>query len=126
MLRYLTSLLLPAALFVLCPALASAQLLPPPSRAPAREWVDDNISGHYENVTSGGDCDVYRRGRGYVFVNERGSRAYFVYDGPGHLRLVRGEWNPSTQVTVSGDRYGRTVLRFKTWGARPGYWVSSD
>ena len=126
MLRCLTNLLLPVTLFALCPSLATAQLLPRPARPPARRWVDDNISGRYENVTSGGDARVFRRGRGYVFVNEHGTRAYFVYDGPGQLRMVDGDWNPSTRVTVSGDRHGRTVLRFRTWGERPGYWVSSD
>ena len=126
MLRYLTGLLLPAALFALSPAPADAQYPYPPRRPPDRRWVDDNISGRYENVTSGGDCEVYRRGRGFVFINEHGTRAYFVYDGPGRLRMVDGDWNPSTQVTVSGDRDGRTVLRFKTWGERPGYWVSTD
>jgi hypothetical protein len=126
MLRYLAALLVPATIFVLSPAPADAQYPGPPRRPPARHWVSDNISGHYENVSGGGECDVYRRGRGYVFINEHGSRAYFVYDGPGRLRMVSGEWDPSTRVTVSGDRYGRTVLRFETWDERPGYWVSME
>ena len=126
MLRYFAAFLLPALLFLLSPAPAGAQG-PRPRPVSARgPQMSDDLSGRYDNVSGGGDCSIYRRGRGYVFVNERGSRAYFVPSGPGQFRMVSGEWDPSTQVTVSGDRYGRTVLRFKTRGEHPGFWVSSD
>jgi hypothetical protein len=126
MLRYLAAFLLPALVFLLSPAPAGAQW-PRPRPVPARgPRMSDDLSGRYDNVSGGGECDVYRRGRGYVFINEHGSRAYFVPSGPGQFRMVSGEWDASTRVTVSGDRYGRTVLRFTTWSERPGFWVSSD
>jgi len=125
MLRYLTALLLPAALLLVSPAPASARLYPPPRPLPPRgPYVGDDLSGQYENVSGGGFCEVYRRGRGYVFVNESGSRAYMVPSGPGRFRVASGDWDPDVVGTVSGDRYGRTVIRFDTPGERPGYWVS--
>jgi hypothetical protein len=126
MLRYLAAFLLPALLFLLSPAPAGAQW-PRPRPVPARgPRMSDDLSGRYANVSGGGDCSVYRRGRGYVLVNERGSRAYFAPSGPGQFRMASGEWDPGVRVTVSGDRYGRTVLRFDSPDAATGYWVSAD
>src|SRR5436305_3619272 len=112
MLRYVAAFLLPALLFLLSPAPADAQYPFPPRRPAPRPWVRHNIAGRYENVSGGGECDVYRRGRGFVLVNERGSRAYMVPSGPGQFRMASGDWDPDVRMAVSGDRYGRPVLRF--------------
>lgn len=93
---------------------------PPPGEGP---WGGDPLPGTYHNRSGGGMCRVHRQPRGYLFINENGSRAVFDYVAPGRLQMIRGEWNPDTMVTVSQDGVGRTVLRFKEPGKPPGYWV---
>lgn len=123
MVRYLACLILPAALWLGTPSLASAQVYYPP---PPDGWEETGIAGPYYNVSGGGQTFIHQRGRGYVFVNEQGSRAFFVYSGPNQLRQVSGEWDPSVRATVSRDRQGRTVIRFSSPYDAPGYWVSAD
>jgi hypothetical protein len=114
------------ALFLLLPALL---LLTIPAFAPALPWDNPGfggLSGNYVNTSNGGNASVMRDGRSYVFTNENGSNARFVFDGPGQLRIVEGEWDPRTRVFVQGrDRFGRQVLRFESTG-RPGYWVQTN
>jgi len=78
------------------------------------------------NTSNGQPCQVDRRGRDYVFTNENGSLARFAFTGPGRLRMVEGDWNPDTVVTVTQDRYGRPVLRFQEPGNPPGTWVKEE
>jgi hypothetical protein len=116
MLRSLSILLLPA---VLC--LMSAA----PAKAQWRGRSGPDIAGDYINRSNDGECSVYQRGRSYVFVNENGSRARFVFTGPRRLKMVAGEWNPSTVVTVLRGRRG-PILRFQEANSRPGYWDPAD
>ena len=120
MIRYLAAFLLPALMFLGTVPPASAQRPPPPGA-----WRGADLSGRYINQSNGGECWVERRGRGYVFINENGSRARFQYTGPGRLAIVAGDWDPNVVATVLGDRRGRTVIRFDSPGAAPGSWVSS-
>jgi hypothetical protein len=124
MLRYFATLLLPAVLFLNSPAPAQAQYLPRGAKPGWRARVPD-LAGDY--VTQGGDpCSVERRGRAYVFINENGSWARFVFTGPNRLEQVAGQWDRSVVCTVKRDRSGRTVLRFSSPNAPPGYWYSDD
>jgi hypothetical protein len=122
MLRYLTALLLLAAL---CAAGAPPAAAAGPAVALGQRQADD-ISGTYINRSNGGECEVYARGRGYVFVNENGSKARFVFTRPGRLEMTAGDWDPSVVVTVQRGRGGRTVLRFDSGKERPGSWVRDD
>lgn len=121
MIRTCAILLLPAAL-MLSPSHAEAQW-GRPHLAFSRPF-DDALPGVYANVSGGGTCEVHADRRGYVFVNEKGSEALFVYYAPGKLRMIAGTWDPNTVVSVSRDRHGRTVLRFDEPGTPSGYWVS--
>jgi hypothetical protein len=125
MARYLISALLPALLLLTGAAPAPAQW---PSRPPPREHVRpaDNLSGAYVNTSNDGRCEVSRRGRDYVFVNENGTAARFDFVGPDRLEVVSGDWDPETVATVTRDRDGRLMLRFKEPGQDPGYWVKVD
>jgi hypothetical protein len=123
MIRTCAALLLPAVL-LLSPAPAEAlwrQPYPIPNYAPVG---GDILPGTYANVSGGGTCEVYAHRRGYLFINEKGSQALFVYTAPGQLRMTAGTWDPNTTVTVSQDRRGRTVLRFDEPFTPAGYWVS--
>jgi hypothetical protein len=40
--------------------------------------------------------------------------------------MVSGDWDPETVATVTRDRDGRLMLRFKEPGQEPGYWVKVD
>jgi hypothetical protein len=125
MFRYLW-LLLPAVL-LLAPAPTNAQWPPRPGPGPGwRSQPAGDIAGRY--VTQGGaPCFVDRRRDSYVFVNEQGSRARFVFVGPNRLEQVGfGEWDPSVVCTVTRDRWGRTVLRFDSPNAPPGFWTQAD
>jgi hypothetical protein len=88
----------------------------------ARVQRGDDISGEYVNRSNGEYCSVEARGRGFVFVNENGSRARFAYAGPRRLEMVSGDWDPDVVVTVQRDRRDRPVLRFDSGNAAPGYW----
>src|ERR1043166_2660605 len=85
-----------------------------------------DLSGPYVNTSNDGPCEVYRRGRDYIFINENGTRACFRFVGPGELRMVSGGWNPDTIATVGTGRDGRPFIRFQEPGQRPGYWVRTD
>jgi hypothetical protein len=125
MARYLISALVPALLFLGTAGPAAAQ--GPPRDPPDRPgWQDEGLSGQYVNTANGKPTEVYRRGRGYVFVNENGTRARFEFDGRDRLRLVSGDWNPDTVVTVTRDDSGRLALRFKEPGQPAGSWVKQD
>src|SRR5436305_337417 len=112
MLRNFIAALLPATLLLLNPA-------PPPLHA---QWARPmpnphrfvDITGQYVNDNGGGECSVSPRGGGFLFVNERGSRAIFGWAGPRRLRVIRiiDGWDPNITVTVTQDGLGRTVLRF--------------
>jgi hypothetical protein len=125
MARYLVSALLPALLFLGGAGPVVAQWRPPPD--PDRAAVrDESLSGSYVNTSNDKGCEVYRRGRDYVFVNENGTPARFTFVGPGRLEMVSGDWNPDTVATVRRDRDGRLVLRFKEPGQPAGYWVKQE
>jgi hypothetical protein len=126
MLRNTALLLLPAALCLAYPAPADAALRYPWPGAALRADRGFDLSGDYINTSNNGRCFVERRGRGYTFVNENGSRARFVFTGPRTLEQVSGEWDPSVVARVSRDRRGRTVIRFDSPNAPPGTWVSVD
>ena len=122
MIRYLSLLLLPAALCLVGPGPANASW-----RA---DWAGPRagygLAGDYVNRSNGGECSVYAQGRSYVFVNENGSRARFTFTAPGRLEMVSGNWDPSVVVTVVPGRFGRPRLRFDSANAAPGYWVPAD
>src|SRR5262249_42905066 len=92
---------------------------------PQRPAIRDSLPGTYVNQSAGGQCSVYRRGSGYVFVNENSSAARFVYSGPNQLVWVAGDWDPNIVVTVMRSRDGRTMLRFDAPGTPTGYWVKT-
>jgi hypothetical protein len=123
--RYLWLLLLPA-LLLTGTAPATAQW-PQPRPAPVwRAAPASRLDGAYLHQ-NGGPCSVERRRDGYLFINEQGSWARFVFTGPNRLEQVGvTEWDPSTVCTVSRDRFGRTVLRFDSSDGPPGYWRSAD
>jgi hypothetical protein len=87
--------------------------------------VADPLPGRYVSTTVAGACSVERVRGGYLFVNNVGSAARFAYTAPGRLEMVAGDWDPTVVVTVSRDARGRTVLRFDSQNAAPGYWVSA-
>lgn len=118
MLRIFPALLLPAMLLLTAPAPADAYW-----PVPARARVGYNLAGPYVNVTNGGQCAVYPEGGGYLFVNENGSQAYFVFFAPNRLQQASGQWDPSVVATVTTDRLGRMAIRFDSPNAPPGYWV---
>ena len=99
-------------------AVAQPPFAPPPPRG--------DLSGTYINTSNNGTCEVFRRGRDYVFVNENGTPARFRFVGPNQLRIVSGDWNPNTVATVGVGRDGRPFIRFKEPGNRPGFWVLQD
>ena len=121
MIRTYAILLLPAVL-MLSSSHAEAQW-GRPHLALSRPF-DDTLPGVYANVSGGGTCEVHADRRGYVFVNEKGSEALFAYYAPGKMRMIDGTWDPNTNVTVSQDRRGHTVLRFDEPFTPSGYWVS--
>jgi hypothetical protein len=125
MLRYLWLFLLPGVL-LLVPAAANAQWAPPGPGPVGRPQMTDSLSGQY--VSQGGaPCFVERRRDSYVFTNDEGSRARFVFTGRNRLEQTgRTEWDPSVVCTVTTDRFGRTVLRFTSPNAPTGYWTSAD
>jgi hypothetical protein len=126
MLRYVSMLLLPAVLFLVNPTPANGFWRPPGNGLGWRDRRDDGLTGTYTNRSNGKECSVYRQGRNYVFINENGSRARFVFAGRRRLEMVSGSWDPDITVTVSRDRDGRTVLRFDSPNSRSGYWVAAD
>jgi hypothetical protein len=125
MLRYLWLPLLPAVL-LLAPAAATAQWPPPGPGPVGRPPMTDRLSGQYVNQ-GGAPCYVERRRESYVFTNEQGSRARFVFTGRNRLEQTgRTEWDPAVVCTVTSDRFGRLVLRFDSPNAPPGYWTAAD
>jgi hypothetical protein len=126
MLRHLSLLLLPTVLLLVGPGPADASWRPPWRGDGWRERVGIDLTGAYINRSNGGQCQVSRRGRGYDFVNENGTPAFFVYSGPRRLRMVSGDWDPDIVVTVTRGLRGRIVLRFDSPNAPTGYWVSAD
>jgi hypothetical protein len=123
MIHTCATLLLPAIL-LLSTAHAEAQWRQPypiPNIAPVGR---DNLPGTYNNVSGGGTCEVHAHRRGYLFINEHGDQALFVYSAPGRLRMTAGSWGPDIVVSASQDRRGRTVLRFDEPFAAVVYWVS--
>jgi hypothetical protein len=125
MLRYLSLLLLPAVLLLVSPAPATASWDSWRDRGRRGQRYDD-LSGSYVARGNGGECEIYRRGRSYVFVNENGSRARFVFDGPRRLKQVSGDWDPSVTAKVLRGRGGRTTIRFDSPNAPSGYWDAAD
>jgi hypothetical protein len=118
MTRHAAVALLPAVLFLLPAAPVHAQF--PPGAGPR---MGDEIVGDYINQSGGGECYIARSGRGYTFVNERGSRAKFVFVSSDRLEQTSGEWDPRVVATVSRDRVGRIVIRFDAPRTRTGHWV---
>jgi hypothetical protein len=125
MARYLISALLPALLFLGSARPASAQWLPRPIPSQA-VLPAESLSGAYVNTSNDGRCEVYPRGRDYVFVNENGTPARFAFVSPDRLAMVSGGWDPATVAMVSRDRDGRLMLRFKEPGQPAGYWVKVE
>jgi hypothetical protein len=120
--RFLWLLLLPAVL-LLAPAAAEAQWGPRPTPG-WRFRARDDISGPY--LSQGGAwCSVRREGDSFIFINDQGSWARFVWAGPNRLVQVEGQWDPSVVATVTSDRRGRTVLRFDSPNAPPGFWTAA-
>jgi hypothetical protein len=125
--HYLAALLLPALLVLGSVAPANAQWIPP--RVPYSErtpWMGQSLAGNYINTSNGQPCQIQRQGRGYLFVNENGTPAQFVFVSPNRLEMVSGDWNPDTVATVGRDRDGRMLLRFQEPGKKPGFWVRTD
>jgi hypothetical protein len=124
MLRHLPTLLLPTALFLLAPSPATAQW-GPPDRG---RWVDSGLAGRYVFDGNNGECSISRRGRDFLFVNERGARATFAFVGPGQLQLVGGDegWGRDMTATISRDRRGRRVIQFSTPDGSAGRWIQVD
>ena len=120
MFRSMTVPVLLAAFFWVGQPSANAQW--PPLNRPVRNL---DLAGTYINQTNGAECFVYVQGRGFVFVNENGSRARFVFVGQGRLQQTEGEWDPNVVATISRDRVGRTVLRFDSLNSPPGIWLSA-
>ncbi len=119
--RFLWLLLLPA-VWLLAPAPAEAQWRPGPPPG-WRYRARDDISGRY--LSQGGAwCSVRREGDSYIFVNDQGSWARFVFTGRNRLEQVEGQWDPSVVCAVTSDRRGRIVLWFDSPNAPPGYWTS--
>jgi hypothetical protein len=121
MLRYWTPVLLAGLLLLLQSAAGNAQWRPP-----YRGGGDTGLAGNYINTSNGGSCSISPEGRGYVFINENGSAARFVFVGPRRLEMVSGEWNPGVVATLGRDREGRMLIRFQEPGNKPGYWVAAD
>src|SRR5262245_25697891 len=112
--RIVTLLLLAAVFFTTAPA--KAQWAPNPG-------VGDPLVGQYINTSNGGFASVSPRGSGYLFINENGDPARFVWSGRNQLRMVSGRWDPNIVATVSQDAQGRTVIRFDAPSTPTGYWV---
>jgi hypothetical protein len=124
MLHYLTAILVSAALFLLVPIPAKAQW-----RGPERaRWVPDDLTGRYVFDGNNGKTFIRRRGRDFLFVNERGARATFAFDGPRRLQLVAGDdgWAQDITATVSWDRRGRRIINFSTPEGSAGRWIQVD
>jgi hypothetical protein len=123
MTRYLTAILTPAVLLLVLVGPAGAQRDP---RFPVPErdgWMGQSLAGNYINTSNIRRCQVYRRGRSYLFVNENGTPARFGFVGPNRLEMISGDWNPDTVVTIGRDRENRILLRFQEPGQEPGFWV---
>lgn len=88
-------------------------------------WTDTSLQGTYVLDPWGGTCYVLARRGGYVFVNEKGERALFAPVGPAQFRNVAGQWQPGIVATVSGDRFGRMVIRFDSPFGPPTFWVQA-
>jgi hypothetical protein len=125
MFRYLSLLLLPAALLVIDPTPTEAAGKPQRQWSGRRARIAEDLAGTYVNRSNGGECYVEARGRGYDFTNENGTPAHFVFTGPDQLEMVAGDWEPGITATVQRDRYGRTMIRFDSPRSRPGYWVAA-
>jgi hypothetical protein len=93
---------------------------------PQRPPPPPDLCGAYVNTSNGGACEIRRLGRDLEFINENGTPALFRFVGPGQLRMIAGEWNRNTVVTLGTGRDGRPFLRFKEPGNPPGYWVRED
>jgi hypothetical protein len=123
--RYLWLLLLPAVL-LLAPTPTNAQWLPPGPAPGWRPQMAGGLAGTYLSQ-GGAPCFVEGRRDSYVFINDQGSRARFVFTGPNQLEQIGPTgWDPTVVCTVTRDRFGLTVLRFDSPNAPPGYWTSAD
>jgi hypothetical protein len=106
--------------------ISTSNAFPLESRAiysPANLVIAD-LTGPYINQSNGGRCSVHRDGRSYIFTNENGSWARFVFADYDRLVQVEGQWDRSVCATVQHDR-GRIVLTFDSPNAPSGYWVSA-
>jgi hypothetical protein len=85
----------------------------------------EGLSGNF--VSQGGaPCSVRRDGDSYIFTNDQGSWARFVFAGPNRLEQVEGQWDRNVVCVVIRDEAGRTSLRFDSPNARSGYWTAAD
>jgi len=130
MLRYASTLFLPAVLLLASETAVQAQLpatLPQPGRSPSAKV---GLTGTYVNTETGGFCHVYSidRERGYLFVDDSLQRVRFVPTGPDELSsaMTYGRRVPNISVTTGRNRDGRVVLRFDAAGVTPGFWVAAD
>jgi hypothetical protein len=122
MLRFLSLFLVPAALLLVPAPPAQAYWQPPAWRQGRRA----DLAGRYVNTSNGRECSVARTRRGYLFTNENGSPAWFVYTAPRRLEQVSGEWDPAVVCIVLRGRFGRPLLRFDSPNSPSGYWRAID
>jgi hypothetical protein len=85
----------------------------------------DGISGPYVNQ-AGESCSVQREGDSYVFTNEKGSWARFVYASRIRLEQTDGQWDRNVTCTATRDDQGRLILRFDSPDSPSGYWTPAD
>jgi hypothetical protein len=74
----------------------------------------------------GAPCEVRREGDSYVFINDQGSWARFVFASDIRLEQVDGQWDRNVTCTVTRDELGRITLRFDSPNAASGYWTPAD
>lgn len=82
----------------------------------------EGLSGRYLSQ-GGAPCAVRRDGDSYIFTNDQGSSARFVFAGPNRLEQVEGEWDRNVVCVLVRDEQGRMVLRFDSPNAASGYWT---
>src|SRR4051794_9616619 len=71
------------------------------------------LEGTYIHSQSNRRCYVYKRGRSYIFENERRQQATFAFNGQNVLSVIEpGEWDRDMQAHLTQGYDGRTVIRF--------------
>jgi hypothetical protein len=85
----------------------------------------EGLSGRYLSQ-GGAPCLVRRDGDSYIFTNDQGSSARFVFAGPNRLEQVEGQWDRNVVCVQVRDERGRMVLRFDSPNADSGYWTPAD